>query len=94
MLCNLIKQAVCTPLDIISAGLSFIAVILAVSIPFHKEAKTMAGPLNAKVIMAKYSSTNKAFGIWIEQRGRDWVRTWAFPINEAKALTRIPSAVL
>jgi hypothetical protein len=35
MLCNLIKQAVCTPLDVISAGLSFIAVILAVSIPFR-----------------------------------------------------------
>jgi transcription elongation factor Elf1 len=45
----------------------------------------MAGPLNAKVIMAKCSSTNKAFGMRIEQRGRDWVRTWAFPINERKA---------
>ncbi|MDR2783642.1 MAG: hypothetical protein LBB48_07390 [Treponema sp.] len=45
----------------------------------------MAGPLNAKVIMAKCSSTNKAFGIRIEQRGRDWVRTWAFPIDERKA---------
>jgi hypothetical protein len=45
----------------------------------------MAGRLNAKVIMAKCSSTNKAFGIRIEQRGKDWVRTWAFPINERKA---------
>ncbi|MDR0601470.1 MAG: hypothetical protein LBG42_03745 [Treponema sp.] len=35
--------------------------------------------------MAKCSSTKKAFGIRIEQRGRDWVRTWAFPIDERKA---------
>jgi hypothetical protein len=35
--------------------------------------------------MAKCSKTNKAFGIRIEQRGRDWVRTWAFPIDERKA---------
>jgi hypothetical protein len=45
----------------------------------------MAGPLNAKVIMAKCSNTKKAFGIRIEQRGRDWLRTWAFPIDEGKA---------
>ena len=41
--------------------------------------------LNAKVIMAKCSKTRKAFGIRIEQRGRDWVRTWAFPMDERKA---------
>jgi hypothetical protein len=45
----------------------------------------MAGPLNAKVIMAKCSSANKAFGIRIEQRDKDWARTWAFPIDEPKA---------
>jgi hypothetical protein len=45
----------------------------------------MAGPLNAKVIMGKCSKTGKTFGIRIEQRGRDWVRTWAFPIGERKA---------
>jgi len=45
----------------------------------------MAGPLNAKVIMARCSKTKKSFGIRIEQRGRDWVRTWAFPIDERKA---------
>jgi hypothetical protein len=45
----------------------------------------MAGPLNAKVIMAKCSKTRKAFGIRIEQRGGDWVRTWAFPVDEGKA---------
>ena len=45
----------------------------------------MAGPLNAKVVMARCSQNKKSFGIRIEQRGRDWVRTWAFPIDERKA---------
>jgi len=45
----------------------------------------MAGPLKAKVIMARCSKNKKSFGIRIEQRGTDWVRTWAFPINERKA---------
>jgi hypothetical protein len=45
----------------------------------------MAGPLNAKVIMAKCSKTQKSFGIRIEEREGDWVRTWAFPIDENKA---------
>jgi hypothetical protein len=45
----------------------------------------MAGPLNAKVIIAKCSKTQKAFGIRIEQRGGDWARTWAFPVDERKA---------
>jgi hypothetical protein len=45
----------------------------------------MAGTLNAKVIMAKCSKTKKAFGIRIEERGHDWVRTWAFKIDERKA---------
>jgi hypothetical protein len=45
----------------------------------------MAGSLNAKVIVARCSSTKKAFGIRIEQRDGDWVRTWAFPIDERKA---------
>jgi len=45
----------------------------------------MAGPLNAKVIMARCSENKKSFGIRIEQRGRDWVRTWAFPMDERKA---------
>jgi len=45
----------------------------------------MAGPLNAKVIMAKCSKTQKCFGIRIEQRGNEWVQTWAFPIDERKA---------
>jgi len=45
----------------------------------------MAGPLNATVILAKCSKTKKYFGIRVEQRGKDWVRTWAFPLDERKA---------
>jgi transcription elongation factor Elf1 len=45
----------------------------------------MAGLLNAKVIMARCSKNQKCFGIRIEQRENDWVRTWAFPIDEQKA---------
>jgi len=45
----------------------------------------MAGPLQASVIMARCSKTKKSYGIRIEKRGGDWVRTWAFPIDERKA---------
>jgi len=45
----------------------------------------MAGSINAKVIMARCSKNKKVFGIRIEQRGKDWVRTWAFPMDEDKA---------
>jgi hypothetical protein len=45
----------------------------------------MAGPLNAKVLMAKCSKTKKALGIRLEERDGDWVRTWAFEIDERKA---------
>ena len=45
----------------------------------------MAGLINAKVILARCSENRKCFGIRIEQQGRDWVRTWAFPIDERKA---------
>jgi len=45
----------------------------------------MAGPLNAKIVIARCSKNQKSFGIRIEQRGRDWVRTWAFPLDERKA---------
>ena len=44
----------------------------------------MAGPLNAKVVIARCSNTKKSFGIRIEQRGNSWVPTWAFPIDECK----------
>jgi hypothetical protein len=45
----------------------------------------MAGTLNAKVILSRCSKTRKTFGIRIEERRGDWVRTWAFPIDERKA---------
>jgi hypothetical protein len=45
----------------------------------------MAGPLNASVILARCAKTKKLYGMRAEQRGNDWVRTWAFPIDEQKA---------
>jgi hypothetical protein len=45
----------------------------------------MAGPLNAKVVMARCSKTKKSFGIRVEQRGKDWIRTWAFKMDEQSA---------
>ena len=45
----------------------------------------MAGLKNAKIIISRCAKTKASFGIRIEQIGIDWVRTWAFPINEAKA---------
>lgn len=39
----------------------------------------------ANIIPAKCSKHNKPFGVRVEKRENDWVRTWAFPINEAKA---------
>ena len=39
----------------------------------------------ASVILVKCSSGDRTFGIRIEKRGNDWVRTWAFKIDEAKA---------
>ena len=45
----------------------------------------MAGPLNASVILARCPKNNKPFGIRVEQRKGDWVRTWAFKIDERNA---------
>jgi len=45
----------------------------------------MAGPLKAAVVLAKCPKTKKLYGMRIEQREKDWVRTWAFPIDEQKA---------
>jgi len=41
----------------------------------------MAGPLIAEVVLARCSKT-KTYGIRVEQRKEDWVRTWAFPIED------------
>ena len=45
----------------------------------------MATSLNAKVIIARCSQNRACFGMRVEQRGKDWVQTWAFPMNEGKA---------
>ena len=41
--------------------------------------------MEASVILSKCSKHKRTFGIRIEKRGSDWVRTWAFPIDEARA---------
>ena len=47
--------------------------------------------LNAKVVLcrcpskAKDGASSRLFGIRIEERNSDWVRTWAFKINEDNA---------
>jgi len=39
----------------------------------------------ANVLLAKCGGPDKTYGIRVEQRGGDWVSTWAFPIDETKA---------
>jgi hypothetical protein len=41
--------------------------------------------INAKVVLCKCPESKKIFGVRIEKRGNDWVRTWAFKIDETKA---------
>lgn len=41
--------------------------------------------INANVALCKCPSSKGVFGIRIEERGNDWVCTWAFKINESKA---------
>jgi len=45
----------------------------------------MAGPLTATVVLARCTKSKKLYGMRVEKRGNDWVRTWAFPIDEQKA---------
>jgi hypothetical protein len=42
--------------------------------------------INARVVLCKCPSTRNIFGIRIEEKENDWVRTWAFKISESKAL--------
>ncbi|MCL1904305.1 MAG: hypothetical protein FWF94_07800 [Oscillospiraceae bacterium] len=42
--------------------------------------------MEANVILAKCASNNKLFGIRVEKRNNDWLRTWAFPIDEERAM--------
>jgi hypothetical protein len=41
--------------------------------------------MNANVILARCAASAKLFGMRVEQRGDDWVRTWAFAIDEERA---------
>ena len=41
--------------------------------------------MEASVILAKCNKHNHTFGIRVEKRENEWVRTWAFPIDEAVA---------
>jgi len=41
--------------------------------------------MEANVILAKCSIHNQFFGVRIEKQKNDWVRTWAYKIDEAKA---------
>ena len=41
--------------------------------------------MEANVILSKCNKHNRLFGIRIEKRDGDWVRTWAFKIDETKA---------
>jgi hypothetical protein len=54
----------------------------------------------ANVALCKCPSSKGVFGIRIEKSGADWLRTWAFKINESKAKregfdsTKITSSML
>lgn len=41
--------------------------------------------INANVALCKCPSTHGVYGIRFEERRNDWVRTWAFKIDERKA---------
>ena len=41
--------------------------------------------MEANVVLMKCSATKHLFGVRIQKTDGDWVRTWAFKINEARA---------
>ena len=41
--------------------------------------------MNAKVILCKCPRSKDLYGIRIEERNNDWIRTWAFKITENRA---------
>jgi len=41
--------------------------------------------MNAKVVLCKCPQTKGLYGVRIEERNNDWLRTWAFKISEKKA---------
>lgn len=38
--------------------------------------------VKANVILVKCTQSKKLFGMRVQQQGSDWIRTWAFPIQE------------
>jgi hypothetical protein len=52
---------------------------------YHAKQKFMGNPMEASVVLAKCSRSNGLYGMRIEKRKNDWVRTWAFKISEQKA---------
>jgi len=55
------------------------------SIATGQHSESHVKEVEASVILAKCSEQNRAFAIRVEKRNNDWVSTWAFPIDEAKA---------
>ena len=45
----------------------------------------MMDMIEASVITAKCKESGKTYGIRVEKIDGDWIRTWAFPINENEA---------
>jgi hypothetical protein len=49
------------------------------------DSRRTSSKLNANVVLCKCHSSKKTFGIRIEKRGADWVRTWAFKIDDEES---------
>jgi hypothetical protein len=41
--------------------------------------------MNAKIVLCKCPHSKEIYGMRIEERYNDWVRTWAFKISESQA---------
>lgn len=41
--------------------------------------------MKAEVILMKCPESRRIYGVRVEERGGDWFRTWAFPIDERRA---------
>lgn len=41
--------------------------------------------MEAQIILSKCPKSNKLYGMRVEKRNDDWVRTWAFPLSESQA---------
>jgi len=47
--------------------------------------ETAPSRINAKVVLCKCPKNKRVYGMRIEQQGNDWVRTWAFKVDEERA---------